>query len=286
MASGNGLSLGPEGTTADRWSAGFLACLGVGLIVTATDTLLRGNALPLPTILYLAGGACLAAGIKWDWLKPQLSPGLASSVGVVANDFRYWLVLVAVLVFIGSVVPAFFAAPSATNSMASRTPEAAGANRVLSRPSLDWDGSGPIRFSARFQQTGEKLPIYLDWDTAYGNGASGDLIMGGFLPNERIQIGLVDKYVVGQELNVVLTRISGADDYERMSLQWGESDRNRKVGLAWGNYMGRIVVIGKEQHEESYPFLLVSRSRTNAAGKPTLLPPVLIGPSVLNWIRE
>ena len=288
MASGNRLSPGtdPDETIANRWSAWFLSCSGLGLVLTATDILIRQRGSGLAVLLYLFGAAGAAAGIGWSWLTPRLGAGLSGSVRAVANDFRYWLAMVAVLILIGGVVPAFYPADSETDTTPSRTPGPANANRVLSRATLDWDGSGPIRFIARFQQAGEKLPIYLDWDNAYGNGASGDQIMGGFLPNERLQIGFVDKYVAGQELNIVLARISGVDDYERMALQWGENDENRKLGLAWGSYMGRIVVVGKGQRRETYPFLLVSRSRTNAAGKLTILPPVLIGPTVLSWIRE
>src|SRR5438105_3375065 len=136
MADGNSLSpnTNPDEDAADRWSAWFLSCLGLGLILTGTGILVQERTFGLPAILWLYGAGALAAGIRWRWLKPQLSAGLSSSVGAVANDLRYWLVVVAALVLIAGAAPAFYSAPSATNSTSSRTSKAVSADRLVSRP--------------------------------------------------------------------------------------------------------------------------------------------------------
>jgi hypothetical protein len=147
--------------------------------------------------------------------------------------------------------------------------------------------SGPV--TARFQRSGVNLRIYVDWGAAYGGGGSNDLLGGSgvFLPSPRVQIGTIDRFVVGQELDVVLAVISAGKGYDEVTLKWGdETHNNPKVNVTWGSYMGKIVAVDQTLHEEAYPFLVVARSRTNAEGKATALPPLLIGPSILGWIAK
>jgi hypothetical protein len=281
MASDTRLS-DPVSKPGARWSGWFLAYLGLGLGLTATAVLVGQTALGLALVLYVFGAVCLAAGTGWRWLEPRLNPGFASSVAQIANDFRYWLLVLAVLVLFNWALPLMASGQSFRAT-------AAAAKQLLSKPSLEWDGSGPISFTARFQRGGTNLRVYVDWGAAYGGGGSNDLLggSGGFLPSPRVQIGAVGKFVTGQELDVVLAAISGGKGYDDLMLKWGDDTQdNPKVNVTWGSYMGKVVVVEQDSREEAYPFLVIARSRTNAEGKATALPPLLIGPSILGWIAK
>lgn len=280
MASEPHVSTDRDAKAVDQWSGWFLDCLGLGLAVTATAVLLDERAVASAAALYVISAASLAAGLSWRWLEPRLSPALSGSVAQIANDFRWWLVLLAALVLLNWV-------PIGA-SMTSATAPAA-VKQLLSKPSLEWDGAGPVRFTARYQRSGANLRIYVDWGAAYGGGGNSDLLGGSgvFLPSPRIQIGAIDRFVAGQELDVVLAVISAGKDYDDIELKWGaENYESPKVNVSWGSYMGKIVATEPNSREEAYPFLLVARSRANAEGKATALPPLLIGPSILVWFAK
>jgi hypothetical protein len=97
----------------------------------------------------------------------------------------------------------------------------------------------------------------------------------------------VDNFVVGQELDVVVAVVSESKGYEDMILQWGDGKNDSpKVNVTWGTYMGKIVVIEQDAREEAYPFLIIARTRKDAEGKATPLPPLIIGPSYLRWFTQ
>src|SRR5437868_3850742 len=91
----------------DSWDAKFLDYLGLGLTLTGTDILVREAAITLAVALYVFGAVILAAGLNWSRVKPYLSGRLAMTVGTVGNDFRYWLLVLAFLVFAARGVSVF-----------------------------------------------------------------------------------------------------------------------------------------------------------------------------------
>jgi hypothetical protein len=200
----------------------------------------------------------------------------------IATNLRYWLLLLSVLLLLNLAFSIRTPAPGPASTSAAPKP-------LLSKPTITWDGSRPIRFTAVFQRSGSKLAVYADWGAAYGGGGNRDLMGGSgvFLPSPRVRIGYVDNFVVGQELDVVIAVVSESKGYEDVILQWGDGTYdNPKVNVTWGTYMGKIVVIEQDLREEAYPFLVIARSTKDAEGKPTPLPPLLIGPSYLRWFTN
>jgi hypothetical protein len=89
----------------DTWGGRFLDYLGLGLILTATDILVRESALSLAVLLYVVGAVILALGLNWRRIKPRLSGQLVGSVAIIGNDFRYWLAVLGVLVLAARILP-------------------------------------------------------------------------------------------------------------------------------------------------------------------------------------
>jgi hypothetical protein len=150
---------------------------------------------------------------------------------------------------------------------------------LLEQPVLIWDGKdGPITFRARIDHSGEKLPVYLDWGQA---GFFGQQIFNnGFYSGPRVEIGFVERFVVGQSLSVTIGMVS-TDPSGQQMLQWGEPHyNNAKVGISQGGYVARVVIIGKDGKEERYPFLIIPAP--HAPGSPSpWAPPTLVGTGVL-----
>jgi hypothetical protein len=152
------------------------------------------------------------------------------------------------------------------------------AESLFEQPSFEWDGKdGPIIFHARVDHPGEKLPVYLDWGNAGGLGQN--ILNSGFYSNPRVEIGFVDRFVVGQSLSVTVGTVSTIEGSQQQVLQWGEPRyNNTKVGISEAGYVARVVVFGKDGKEERYPFLIVPRS---VVGSVTKVPPAIIGTGVL-----
>jgi len=115
------------------WEARFLDYLGLGLILTGTDILVREAAITFAAILYVVGGTLLAAGLSWSRIRPRLSVGLSRSISQVANDFRYWLVVLAVLVVCARIPPLFYRLPpNASPSSVPTAPRASDEQMIAS----------------------------------------------------------------------------------------------------------------------------------------------------------
>jgi hypothetical protein len=147
---------------------------------------------------------------------------------------------------------------------------------LLEQPSIDWDGKGPIIFHARVDHSGEKLAVYLDWGNAGGFGQS--IINSGFYSGPRLEIGFVERFVVGQSLSITIGTVSTVEGGQQV-LQWGEPHyNNTKVGISGAGYVARVVIIGKDGKEERYPFLIVPRF---IPGSTSIVPPAIVGTGVL-----
>jgi hypothetical protein len=141
---------------------------------------------------------------------------------------------------------------------------------VLEQPVLIWDGKdGSITFRARVDRSGEKLPVYLDWGPA---GVPEQTIFNnGFYSGPRVEIGFVERFVVGQSLSVTIGTVSTIEGGQQV-LQWGEPHyNNAKVGISQGAYVARVVIIGKDGKEERYPFLIIPTSHTAPWAAPALV---------------
>jgi hypothetical protein len=150
------------------------------------------------------------------------------------------------------------------------------AQSLIEQPTIEWDGHGPMLFHARFDRSGEKLPIYLDWGNAGNFGQN--VFNSGFISNPRVEIGFIERFAVGQSLSATIGSVTTTEGDQQI-LQWGEPRYdNPKVGITQGGYVARVVIIGKDGKEERYPFLIIPRT---PAGSTTKLSPAIVGPQIL-----
>jgi hypothetical protein len=92
----------------DTWTRRFLDYIGLGLILTGTDILVREAAIILTIVLWVVGALFVFGGLKWHSVKQRLSSSMASSINIIANDFRYWLGVLAFLILAARIAPIFY----------------------------------------------------------------------------------------------------------------------------------------------------------------------------------
>lgn len=216
--------------------------------------------------------------VKWDQIaasrsRKNLQTFLIWSVGATG----------AILLVCAVAAATWFRDPVVKES-AQQPPALAQSDPLLKDPGINWvgwTGAGRVMFTATFRQSGEKLAVYLDYAGA-GGGIGTLSVMNGPsfpLPENRLEIGFIDRYVVGQKLEVTVAIVSTTDGKQQI-FQWGDQKYNyeqAKVGVTWGSYVGRIVIFGPDKKMETYPFMVISRSFENAPN-----PPVILGPKLLS----
>jgi len=144
-------------------------------------------------------------------------------------------------------------------------------DRMIEKPTIDWDGQGPIVFHARVDRAIEKQPVYLDWGQV-GPGAN-YVLNSGMMSNPRVEIGFIERLAPGQMLSATIGQVTAVDGQQQV-LQWGETHySNTKVGVTSAAYMARVVILHKDGKEEQYPFLIVPRTLG--------MPPTIISTGVL-----
>jgi len=81
----------------ETWGGRFLDYLGLGLILTATDILVREGAIRLAGALYIVGGIILFAGLNWKTLRHKFAGSTVNRLETIGVDPRYWLAVFALL---------------------------------------------------------------------------------------------------------------------------------------------------------------------------------------------
>ena len=81
----------------ETWGGRFLDYVGLGLILTATDILVRESAISLASVLYGIGGATLFAGFRWKQLREKFAGPVVHHLETMATNPRYWLAVFAFL---------------------------------------------------------------------------------------------------------------------------------------------------------------------------------------------
>ena len=77
----------------DSWAGKFLDYVGLGLILTGVDIMVREGAISTGVGLLTMGAVALLVGLNWSSIQPKLSDRFVSSLSMMAHDARYWFML-------------------------------------------------------------------------------------------------------------------------------------------------------------------------------------------------
>lgn len=127
---------------AETWGGRFLDYVGLGLILTATDILVRESAIRLAVVLYLVGGVLLFVGLRWKLLRQRFASPVVQRLETIGIDPRYWMAVFAFLVIcarITTVLPIFTTGSTENMPAAPFVPSAS----TPAAPSASAPASGP-----------------------------------------------------------------------------------------------------------------------------------------------
>jgi hypothetical protein len=151
-------------------------------------------------------------------------------------------------------------------------------NTISQKRGDEWDGNGNVIFSAVALRSGEKLTVYLDYQLGPASPTGGGFVLPGqTMPDARVEIGSIDHFSHDQRIRITLATVTDFEGHQQI-FQWGDASyNNTKVGVTWGSYIGRIVLVSQDKSEEYYYFIVIPRSFD---GDPR--PPIIVGPDLMD----
>lgn len=161
--------------------------------------------------------------------------------------------------------------------------------QIIQSARIAWDTSnGMVRFAGTYAQSGENLGVYVSTEPLYPVGSSTiPIIFGATGGNPRVPITSIARFVRDQEINIVIAQIENVGGNQQI-IRFGDGSMpGEKLGITYTGCLFYVIVVDKDNSEEIYPFLVISRSYENQIN-----PPIIIAEGVLQhaatvagWMR-
>jgi len=169
--------------------------------------------------------------------------------------------------------------PAVAHSPATAQPSPESA-RLIKNPILELDRNRLI-LRGTYASAGNDLVIYVTyWGLGTPTMSEGNRPLvfdsaGKSGAEPRIIIDAIGRFDKSETAEITVGTFLPVEGNQHV-IQWGKQNSgNKQVGVTWASYVGLIIFVTKNGQEDSYPFMLVSRSKQNDP-----MFPLVLGPSV------
>jgi hypothetical protein len=255
----------------------------VGNIFWTAFQILAGQ---LGWVEQVIGGLLMLAVCGTIWaISWHVRQRAAKKLGMASLLFIVPCLLIALIAIVGAAYGVGLR-NSGTSDASAEKPEPTSQNdHLIKNPVISIDEHNGIYLIGRYARSGGDLVTYVTYRSIgqFGPGIGDKLVINnqqyGIEP--RIKIDAVTRFDRNEQAEISVGRLLPVEGGQHV-IQWGaEALNNKKVGVDWVSWSGLIILVTKDGKEDSYPFMIISRS---AEGN--LRMPSLVGPSVLSSLSE
>jgi hypothetical protein len=268
---GGGGGAPPGGFPWDDVAVGVAgALIGVSFCHAAADAFLNDHL--MKGIIGLAIGLPSGVfGLSFRWWKGRLGERPRQCIAKTAD--RWWpvaLILTFLYVAGGSIFPAEKITPA--NPVPPNTPVRT--EPWISGASFYWNGN-TIVFAGQFAKSGESLRLYISCNNV-GSPAVGEEVQINrdiYVASDRHPIGHTESFVRNQLLGMEIANVVMGDNNTPRMIKFGKDDKEKyDVGVSSSSFC-QLFLVDKDNKEEVYPFLMISREYQDIQRKPLIIAP-------------
>jgi hypothetical protein len=215
------------------------------------------GALAARTYGNLGFGLTVIIGILFTLLLTQL-PNMSSWTQNRFSIGKFRAVTVSLL---AALLLIFFNATEHLLPIIGETHLTPNSDHLVSGATIAWDGE-LVTFEGRYSRSGDSELLYVTCGTMGGQPLGNTTALNNDNINleQRIAVSRLERFVRGEQIKEQIGVMKSVDGNE-MVLRLGDGKHdNGGLGVTWGNYLCEIILVNKEYAEDTYPFILISRS--------------------------